>query len=242
MERGAEEDIADSGDFSENGSSGDSRDDNIAEGAMVLRGGDRVVASLEGDVADTWTSPSRGCQSLQRRTPTNVVRRSLMHGTPSIWIEKRRKLVHAIESSDAGGPSILAGPASPLPQPSTSVEASTMAIVMPIAVRGSPLRPTLSSMCLWPFTTGRQQGEEPWWCPPPFRPATTSALAVVQAASTNAPLVVDILSMSVATSIATPVTSPLDARVSVPGGGVVLEGIPPLHSLSSWGRGWIACH
>ena len=54
-----------------------------------------------------------------------------------------------------------------------------------------------------------------------------SALAVVQAASTNALMVVDILSTSVAASIATPVASPLDARVSVPVGGVVLEGIPP---------------
>ena len=141
LERGAEEDKADSRDSGENGSSGDSRDDSIVEGAMVFRGGDRVVASLEGDVADTGTSPSRGRQSLQKRTPTNVVRRSLMHGAPSTRIEKRRKLVHATELSDAGGPSILAGPASPPPQPSTSVEAPTMAIVMPIAVRGSPLRP-----------------------------------------------------------------------------------------------------
>ena len=63
--------------------------------------------------------------------------------------------------------------------------------------------------------------------PPPFWLATTSTLAVVQAASTNTPLVVDILSTLVAASIATPITSPLDARVFVPGGGIVLEGIPP---------------
>ena len=50
-------------------------DDSIVEGAMVLEGGDRVVASLEGDVVDTGTSPSRGRQSLQRTTPTNVVQR-----------------------------------------------------------------------------------------------------------------------------------------------------------------------
>ena len=62
---------------------------------MVLGGGDRVVASLEGDVVDTKTSPSQGRQSLQRTTPTNVVQRSLMHGAPSTRMEKCRKLVHA---------------------------------------------------------------------------------------------------------------------------------------------------
>ena len=36
---------------------------------------------------------------------------------------------------------MLAGPGSPPPQPPTSVEAQTMAMVMPIAIRGSPLRP-----------------------------------------------------------------------------------------------------
>ena len=61
---------------------------------MVFSGGDQVAASLEGDVADTGTSPSRGHQSLHRTTPTNVVRRSLMHGAPSTRMEKRRKLVH----------------------------------------------------------------------------------------------------------------------------------------------------
>ena len=57
LERGAEEDITDSGDSSENGSFGDSRDDSVVKGAMVLGGSDRVVASLEGDVADTTTKP-----------------------------------------------------------------------------------------------------------------------------------------------------------------------------------------
>ena len=160
-----------------------------------------------------------------------------MHGAPSTGIEKRRKLVHATESSDAGGPSILARPASPPPQPSTLVEAPTMAIVMPITVRGSPLRPHSLVDAFMAVHHGEATRRGP-----PFRPGTTSALAVVQAASTNAPLVVDILSTSVAASIVMPITSPLDARVSIPGGGVVLEGIPPLHSLSSWGRGWIACH
>ena len=60
LERGGEEDIAYPGDSSENGSSGDSRDDSIAEGAIILGGGNRVVASLEGNVADPGTSPSRG--------------------------------------------------------------------------------------------------------------------------------------------------------------------------------------
>ena len=63
--------------------------------------------------------------------------------------------------------------------------------------------------------------------PPPFWPPTTSTLAVVQAASTNLPLVLDILSPSIATSVAMPVASPPDARVFVPVDGVVLQGIPP---------------
>ena len=73
-----------------------------------------------------------------------------------------------------------------------------------------------------------------------FRPATTRALAVVQAASTNlplvvdilSPLVVDILSPLVVAGITTSVASPPYARVSVPLGGAILEGIsPPLFSL-----------
>ena len=36
---------------------------------------------------------------------------------------------------------MLVGPAFPPPQPSASVEAPTMAMVMPITVRRSPLRP-----------------------------------------------------------------------------------------------------
>ena len=141
MGGGAEEDMGDSGNFSESGSSGDSRDDSIVEGAIVLGGGDRATIPLEGDMADTWTSPSRGRQSLQRTTPVNVVRRSFMYGAPSTRMEKRRKLVHATDSGNARGLSMLVGPTSSPPQLSTSVEASTMAIAMPMAVRGSPLRP-----------------------------------------------------------------------------------------------------
>ena len=73
--------------------------------------------------------------------------------------------------------------------------------------------------------------------PPSFRPVTTSALAVVQATSTNLPLVVDILSPSVASSIATPVASPPDARMFVLVGGVVLEGIPSLSFSIQLGTG-----
>ena len=62
---------------------------------------------------------------------------------------------------------------------------------------------------------------------PPFRPTTTSALAVVQSTSTNLLLVVDILSSSVAASIATPVASLPDARVFVPIGGALLGSILP---------------
>ena len=61
---GAEEDTRDLGDFSDSGFSGDSRDDSIVEGAMVLGGGDRAATSLEGDVANTGTSPIRGGASL----------------------------------------------------------------------------------------------------------------------------------------------------------------------------------
>ena len=200
---------------------------------MVLSRGDRVATSLEGDVADTGTSPSRGRQTLHRTIPTNVVRHSLMHGAPSTRMEKCRKLVHATESSDVGGLSMVVGPASPPTQPSTSVEAQTMAMVMPITVRGSPLQPHSLANAFMAIHHGRATRGETLVVPPPFRPATMSALAVVQAASTNPPLVVDILSSSVAISIATPIASLSDARVSVPIGGAMLEGIPPLHSLSS---------
>ena len=120
-----------------------------------------------------------------------------------------------------------AGFASPPPQPLTSVEAPTMAIVMPIAVRGSPLRPHSLVDVFMVVHYERATRGGTFVVPPPFRPATTSTLAVVQAASTNLPLVIDILSPSVAASIATPVASPPDARVSVPVGGADLEGIPP---------------
>ena len=66
-----------------------SEDDSIVEGAIAHGVGDRATSSLEGDVADTGTSPSRGRQSLQRTTSMNVVRRSLMHGAPSTRMEKR---------------------------------------------------------------------------------------------------------------------------------------------------------
>ena len=122
---------------------------------------------------------------------------------------------------------MLAGPASPQPQPSTSMEAPTMAMVMPIAVRGSPLRPHSLVDAFMAIHHGGPTRGGTLVVPPSFGPATTSALAVVQATSTNLPLVVDILSSSVAASIATPVASPPDARVSIPVGGVVLEGIPP---------------
>ena len=125
------------GDFSESRSF--SEDDSIVEGAMAHGGGDRAATSLEGDVADTGTSPSRGRQSIQRTTLSHVVQRSLMHGAPSAHMEKRRKLVHARTLSDAGGPSMLVGPVSPPPPSTSSVDAPTVAIVMPIAVRGSPL-------------------------------------------------------------------------------------------------------
>ena len=62
---GLEEDMGDSGDFSESRSF--SKDNSIVEGAMVHGGGDRAATSLEGVVADTWTSPSRGRQSIQRK-------------------------------------------------------------------------------------------------------------------------------------------------------------------------------
>ena len=104
---GAEEDMGDSGDFSDNGFSGDSEDDSIVEGAMAHGGRDRVAQSLEGDVADIGISPSRGRQSLLQTTPVNIVRHSLMHKEPSIRMEKRRRLVHTIESGDEGGPSML---------------------------------------------------------------------------------------------------------------------------------------
>ena len=83
LEGRAEEDIGDSGDFNDNGSFEDSEDDNIVEGAMAHGRRDQAAESLEGDVADTGTSPSQGRQSLQWTTPMNVGRRSLMHGVPS---------------------------------------------------------------------------------------------------------------------------------------------------------------
>ena len=70
---GAEEDMGDLGDFSESGSSGDSRDDSIIEEVMAHGGGDQVATSLEGNMANIGTSPSRGRQSLQRTTLVNVV-------------------------------------------------------------------------------------------------------------------------------------------------------------------------
>ena len=227
-----EDDMGDSGDSSESGSSGDSRDDNIVEGAIVHGGGDQVVASLEGDMADTGTSPNRGRQSLQRTTPMNVGRCSIIHGAPLTRMEKRRKLVHTTDLSNAGGPSMLAGPASPSSPRTSLADAPTMAIVMPIAVRGSPLRP---HSLVDAFMAVHHQGAITGGTlvvPPRFRPATTNALAVVQAPSTELPLVVDIISPSVVASIATPVASTPDARVSVPVGGTLIEGIsPPSFSL-----------
>ena len=117
-----------------------------------------------------------------------------------------------------------------------------MAIMMPIAVRGSPLEPYSLADAFMAVHHGEVTRRGTLVVPPSFQPATTSALAVVQAASTNLPLVVDILSPSIVASIATSVTSPPDARMSIPVGGALLEGIPPLHSLSSWERGWIGCH
>ena len=67
------EDIGDLGDISQSGSSGDSIDDSIMEGVVAYGRGDRATASLEGDVADTGTSPSRGRPSFQRTTLSHVV-------------------------------------------------------------------------------------------------------------------------------------------------------------------------
>ena len=225
-----EEDLGDSGYFSKSRSF--SEDDSIVEGAMAHGGGDRAATSLEGEVVDTGTNPSRGCQSIQMTTLSHVVQQSLMHGAPSAHMEKRRKLVHARTSSDAGGPSILVGPVS-LPPPSTSsVDAPTMVIMMPIAVRGNPLRPHSFSDAFMAVHHGRATKEKTSVVPPLFWPTTTSALAVVQAASTSLLLAVDILSPLIATSIATPVASTPDVRVSVPIGGALIEGIlPPSFSL-----------
>ena len=137
---GAEGDMGDSGDFNNSGSFRNLEDDSIIEGGMAHGTSDRVGASLEGDVADIWTSPSQGRQSLQRTTLSHVVRHSLLHDVPSTQMEKRRKLVHATDSGDVGGPSMLARPVSSPPPPTASVEATTMAIMMPIAARGFPLR------------------------------------------------------------------------------------------------------
>ena len=133
---------------------------------------------------------------------------------------------------------MLAGPASPPPQPPTSVEAQTIAMVILIAVRGSPLRPhSLADAFMAVHHEGATKGGT-LVVPPPFRPATTSALVVVPATSTNLPLVVDILSPSVAASITTPVVSPPDAGGYVTVGGVVLEGRrPPSFSLLVGDRG-----
>ena len=122
---------------------------------------------------------------------------------------------------------MLAGPASPPPQLSTSVEAHTMGMVMHIKVKGSPLRPHSLVDAFMAIHHEGPTRERTLVVAPLFGPATTSALAVVQAATTNLPLVVDILSSSIVANIATPVASPPDARVHVPIGGVVLEGIPP---------------
>ena len=65
---GAEEDMGDLGDFSYSGSSTDSEGDKSMEGAMAHDVGDRATTSLEGDVIDTGTSPSRGRQSFQQTT------------------------------------------------------------------------------------------------------------------------------------------------------------------------------
>ena len=140
---GAEGDMGDSGDFSNSGSSRDLEDDSIIEGGIAHGTSDRVGASLEGDVADTGTSPSRGRQSLQRTTLSHVVRRSLLQDVPSTQMEKRRKLVHATDSGDVGAPNMLARPVSPPPPPTASVEAPTMANMMPITARDPLYDPTL---------------------------------------------------------------------------------------------------
>ena len=122
---------------------------------------------------------------------------------------------------------MLVGPTSPPPQPSTSMEAPMMAIMMPIAVRGSPLRPHSLADAFMAVQHGGATRRGTLVVAPPFQPATTSALAVVQVPSTNLPLVIDILSPSIVASIATSVASPPDARMSIPIGGALLEGIPP---------------
>ena len=71
------------------------------EEAIAHGGRDRATTSLEGNVADIETSPSRGRLSLQKTTPVNVVQRSLMHGVPSTRMEKRRRLVHVTELGNA---------------------------------------------------------------------------------------------------------------------------------------------
>ena len=122
---------------------------------------------------------------------------------------------------------MLVGPASPPPQPSTSAEAPTMAIEMPIVVRGSSLRPYSLADAFMAVHHGRATRGGTLVVPPPLWPATTSALAVVQTTLTNPPLVVDILSPLVVASIAMPVAFPPDARVSVPLGGIVPKSTPP---------------
>ena len=87
-------------------------------------------------------------------------------------------------------------------------------------------------MLSWLFITRGRLGREPWWNPP-VSASYNKHIVVVQAASTNLLLIVDILSPSVAASIATLVVSPLDARGFVPVGSTVLEGdiLPPSFSL-----------
>ena len=62
---GAEEDVGDLGDFSESGSSRNSRDDNIVEGAMVLGGGI--------ELQHLW----RGMWQIQRLVKVKDVRLSI---------------------------------------------------------------------------------------------------------------------------------------------------------------------
>ena len=151
-------------------------------------------------------------------------------------MEKRWRLVHAIELGGARNLSMLVGLTSPPPHPSTSVNAPMMAIVMPMAIRGSPLRPhSLANVFTAIHHGGGRLGGNLGGAPL-FRPATINTLVVVHAASTNLLVVDDILSPLVVASIATPVASPPiarvsvlvgNARVSVLVGNALLEGILP---------------
>ena len=129
---------------------------------------DWATTSLEGDVADIRTSPSRGCESLQMttfsRSPTFIDARYTFdtNGEPSKrgtcdtlgWCMKPMYVGWAHFSPS---------------HPSTSVDASMMAIVMPIAVKESPLRPHFCSDAFMAVhhPGGATRGE-PWWCPPPI--------------------------------------------------------------------------